>query len=159
MSLYNLQYNAITGDYIGFGVTDETAKSYMRREMGLNYASHRNKAIANAISAPQTYIENRQKALEKAGDKAGLAFKQAFEDYVDAGFTEEDAKYNAYQHGKAIYRVEEDRVNLTMPESFANAMMKARTEGNLGTADLLGPGGVKPSKMKTRNHKKARSKQ
>ena len=151
MLLYRINAGAIE-------VTVPSAQAYLKRELGLEYVTQRNTQAQSAMADPQAYNLARAALVKTALDSAAVTYKSSFEKFAVAGYSEDQCKTNAREHAKAVFRVEENLVNLTHPEKFSDIMLKVKTEGQMSVMDVLGDGASKTRQTRVQPHKKRRNK-
>jgi hypothetical protein len=90
------------------------------KNIGLARVKQQDNIIANALKNPETYLENRTKALTELENDVKVAYKTYFENFSNQGLPDSVSNEKASEVVKAIYNAGIDDINLKYPTNLIN---------------------------------------
>lgn len=114
----------------GFG------KQKLLESVGLKQFQYRNARIKEAISNPQTYLDQRDAAIKTIEAAAEKKFKETFRTMVERGFTQKEAKNLALELTRNEVETKLTILSREFPETLTSVSYSSKAKVPLSIKDF-----------------------
>lgn len=105
---------------------------FVKSNLGFAIEDVRERNMMNALTHPDVYMKDRQKAREKMEETASKEFRTLYEQFISQGYPEQIAQSAALQGAKSVAAISNSLVEQQFPNVFAGLALQQQSKKELG---------------------------